>query len=166
MVNTQSETYIQQVLTCPAEKSWQIPQLRAQIFIHVFSLARSNSLFLHCFPSLMFLFSLFNVGNGGACFCSVVVVCSPPLFTVWSVRYLTRWQQELHLHREGGAQQYAQEWLTLLRHAPWLWWVEDSCRSNYSHWVEPQTADLYLILLSDHNDNLSWYNKQYFRPQL
>ena len=29
----------------------------------------------------------------------------------------------------------------------------DSCRSNYSHWVEPQTADLYLILLSDHNDN-------------
>ena len=34
----------------------------------------------------------------------------------------------------------------------------DSCKSNYSHWVEPQTvdfytADLYLLLLSDHNDN-------------
>ena len=27
------------------------------------------------------------------------------------------------------------------------------CAAHYSHWVEPQTADLYLILLSDHNDN-------------
>ena len=40
----------------------------------------------------------------------------------------------------------------------------DSFKSNYSHWVEPQTdfytADLYLILLSDHNDNLSKYNKK------
>ena len=40
----------------------------------------------------------------------------------------------------------------------------DSCKSNYSHWVEPQTvdfytADLYLILLSDHNDNFSKYNQ-------
>ena len=38
----------------------------------------------------------------------------------------------------------------------------DSCKSNYSHWVEPQTvdfytADLYLILLSDHNDNFRKY---------
>ena len=39
--------------------------------------------------------------------------------------------------------------------------VGDSCKSNYSHWVEPQTADLYLILLSDHNDNFS----NYFRLQ-
>ena len=31
----------------------------------------------------------------------------------------------------------------------------ESCTSNYSHWVEPQTADLYLILLSDHNDNFN-----------
>ena len=36
----------------------------------------------------------------------------------------------------------------------------DSCKSNLGHWVEPQTvdfytADLYLILLSDHNDNFS-----------
>ena len=40
----------------------------------------------------------------------------------------------------------------------------DSCKSNYSHWVEPQTvgfytADLYLILLLDHNDSFSKYNK-------
>ena len=41
----------------------------------------------------------------------------------------------------------------------------DSCKSDYSHWVDPQTvdlssADLYLILLSDHNDNFSKYNKR------
>ena len=64
---------------------------------------------------------------------------------------------------------YAQEWLTLFRHSPWLWLVVlisgavDSCRSNYSHWVEPQTvdlytADLYRILLSEHNYNFSKYN--------
>ena len=39
----------------------------------------------------------------------------------------------------------------------------DSCKSNYSHWVEPETvdfytADLYLILPSDHNDNFSKNN--------
>ena len=41
----------------------------------------------------------------------------------------------------------------------------NSYKLNYSHWVEPQTvdfytADLYLILLSDHNDNFSKYNKK------
>ena len=41
----------------------------------------------------------------------------------------------------------------------------DSCKSNYSHWLEPQmvdfkTAYLYLILLSDHNDSFSKYNKK------
>ena len=41
----------------------------------------------------------------------------------------------------------------------------DSCRSSYGHWVDPQTVDLYttdlyLILLSDHNDNISKYNKK------
>ena len=41
----------------------------------------------------------------------------------------------------------------------------DSFKSNYSHWVEPQTvdfymADLFLILLSDHNHNFSKYNKK------
>ena len=39
----------------------------------------------------------------------------------------------------------------------------DSCKSLYSHWVEPQivdfyTADLYVILLSAHNDSFSRYN--------
>ena len=42
----------------------------------------------------------------------------------------------------------------------------DSCKSNYSHWVEPQTvdfytADLYLVLLRDYNDNFSKYNYIY-----
>ena len=37
--------------------------------------------------------------------------------------------------------------------------------ANYSHWVEPQTveyyiADVYLILLCDHNDSFSKYNKK------
>ena len=43
-----------------------------------------------------------------------------------------------------------------------------SCKSNYSHWVEPQTvdfytADLYLVLLSDHNGNFSKYNPKYLQ---
>ena len=41
----------------------------------------------------------------------------------------------------------------------------DTCKSNYSHWVEPQTvdfytADMYPFLLSDNNDNFSKYNKK------
>ena len=41
----------------------------------------------------------------------------------------------------------------------------DSCKSNYSHWVDPQTVDFYiadpcLILLSDHNDDFRKYNKK------
>ena len=41
----------------------------------------------------------------------------------------------------------------------------DSCTSNDSHRVDPQTldlytADLYLILLSDHNDSFSKYNQK------
>ena len=45
---------------------------------------------LHCFSSSVFSFLLFDVGNGGAIFGSVVVVCSPPLFTVQACKYLTR----------------------------------------------------------------------------
>ena len=59
----------------------------ALIFILVFSLARSNSLFLYCLSSSVFLFLLFDVGNGGAFFSSVVI-CS--LFMVWVWIYLTR----------------------------------------------------------------------------
>ena len=160
VVKTQSETYIQQVLTCPAGKSWQIPQLLhlwndALIFILVFSLAQSSSLFWHCFSPSVFLFLLFDVNNGGTCLSSVVVVCSPPLLTVWAWTYLTRWEQTLHLCEGGDTSQ--------TRPLALIGCVEegavDFSKSNYSHWVELQTADLYLILLSDHNDNFSKYNK-------
>ena len=73
-----------------AAESLQIPQLPqhdAPMFIIVFSLAQSNSSFLHGFSSSVFLFLLFDMGNGGAFFGSAVVcspvVCSPPLFIVW-----------------------------------------------------------------------------------
>ena len=54
------------------------------------------------------------------------------------------------------ASRYAPEWLTLLRCSPLLWLVVLSQISGflqiiYGHWVEPQTAGQYLILLSDHN---------------
>ena len=97
-----SETYIQQVLTCPAEKSWQIPQLLylwndALIFILVFFLARPSSLFLLCFSSSVFLLLLFDVGDDGACFCCFLsdIVHSLSL----SLNYLTRWEQSLALFR-------------------------------------------------------------------
>ena len=49
----------------------------ALIFILVFSLAQSSSLFSRCFSSSVFLFLLFYMGNGGAFSGSVVVVvCS------------------------------------------------------------------------------------------
>ena len=38
--------------------------------------------------------------------------------------------------------------------------VVDFGKSNYSHWVEPQTADLYFILLTDHNDNFGKHNTE------
>ena len=122
----------------------QLPQLwnEAPIFVLVFSLARFNSFFVHCFSSSAFLFLLFDVGNGGAFFTSVVVVCSLPLFTVWACTYLPL---ALIGCIDPG--------------------VVYSCKSIYSHWVEPQTVDfytgdLYLILLSDHNDNFSKYITQ------
>ena len=131
--------------------------------------------FYSAFVLLSYISSL--VGNGGTCFCSVVVVvCSPPLFTVWVWSYLTRWEQILHLHGGGGLlRACAREWLTLPRHAPWLWsvvliqerWILTNQITYYSHWVELQTADLYLILLSDHNNNFSKYNqKNSYRVQL
>ena len=47
----------------------------------------------------------------------------------------------------------------------------DSCKSNKGHWVEPQTvdfytADLYLIVLSDHNYGFSKYKTHSYRLQL
>ena len=74
------------VLTCPAEKSWQVLQLLhlwndALIFILVFSLARSSSLFLLCFSSSVLLFLLFDRW-WWSLFLFCCCCCSPPLFTV------------------------------------------------------------------------------------
>ena len=81
VVKTQNETSMKQGSLpvqqksrqlCVALESLQIPQLLhlwndPLIFILVFSLARSSSLFLHCFSSSVFLSLLFDVGNSGAC---------------------------------------------------------------------------------------------------
>ena len=91
----------------------------APIFIQVFSLARSNSLFLHCFSLSVLLFLLFDVGNGGAFYCSVV---SPPLFAVW-VWAWTIWRGKNRYCVGEGHCPVHTEWLTLLRHSPWLWLV-------------------------------------------
>ena len=84
--------------SCSSLHLWNDPL----IFILLFSVARSNSLFLHCFSLSVFLCLLFDAGNGGAFFSSVVVGCSPPLFTIWAWKCLTRSEQTLHL-RWGGA---------------------------------------------------------------
>ena len=154
------------------------------IFILVFSLALSNSFFLYCFSLSVFLFLLFDVGNGGAFFSTVVVVCSLPLFTVWGWTYLTRWEQTLHLcgggalpstccMRERGCQQrmHPSEWHfsdTLLG-SDWLYLAG----SGGFLWIKPQplggasdTAYLYFILLTDHNDNFSKYYKNIYRLQI
>ena len=99
----------------------------APLFILTFSLAWSNSFFLHCFSASGFLFLLFDVGNGGAFFCSVVI-CSLPFFTVWPWMYVVRagtasaqgkGSADYALHEGGGLPLvYACEWLTLLGHSP------------------------------------------------
>ena len=106
----------------------------------------------------------------GAFFSSVVVVCSPPLFTVWAWTYLTRWEQQLHLCQGRGAASSICRRVTLLRHSPWLWLVVLTRKrwnfanqiraTGWSHRVDSYTADLYLIVLSDCDDNLMKYNKK------
>ena len=71
--------------------------------------------------------------------------------------------------REGGCQQCTKVIYTQTLPLALIGCIElgavDSCKSNYSHWVEPQTVDfytdnLYLILLSHHYDNFSKYDKK------
>ena len=62
------------------------------------------------------------------------------------------------------ASRYASEWFTPLRLPSALISCTKSggfLQINHGHWVEPQTADQYLILPSDHNDNFSKYNKNF-----
>ena len=128
------------------------------MFILVFSLARSNSLFLICFSSSVFLFLLFDGQWWG-----LFLLCCYCLFstTVSSVSLNIPDQvtavAALHQHRggRGGASSLCSRVIDTSQTRPLalIGCVEaevvDSDKSNYSNWVEPQTADLYLILLSD-----------------
>ena len=106
----------------------------ALIFILVFSLAWTNSFFLHCF---FFLFLLFDEGNGGHFLAllslSVLRHCLQfGLESIWpGKREEGRGAAQ---YRTGLPAAYAWEWLTLLRYSPWLWLVVlsqvDSCKSN------------------------------------
>ena len=116
----------------------------------------------------------FCLGKSGASFSSVVVVCSPPSFTVWAWTYLTRWKQTHRVCTAWGRGAASSICVRMINTSQTLslaliGCVEpgavDSCKSNYGHWVEPQivdfyTADLYLILLSDHNYSFSKDNKK------
>ena len=149
------------------------------IFILVFSLARSNSLYLHCFSLSVFLFLLIDVDNGGAFFGSVVV-CSPPLCElghIWSgkSKHCTCvGEGHFPVHTTWGRGTASSVCMRMTDTSQTLplaligcidLGTVDSSKSNYSHWVVPQTvdfytADLYLILLSDQNETFSKYNQK------
>ena len=123
-----NKTYMKQGFLLVQQKSRQLcvalESLQILLLLHliVFSLARSNSLFLHCFSSSVFLFCLFDVGNGGTFFSSVAF---PPLFTVWgwTWTYLTRWELTLpSCVREGHCQQVCTR-LIVTSDTSWLWLV-------------------------------------------
>ena len=148
----------------------------APIFVLVFSLARSSSFFLHCFASSVFLFLPFDMGSGGAnCGTGVLLLCCLPAIVSTLSLNLSDQVRAGAAWGRGLTAVYVWAWLTLLVHTlaqtlllALIGCVKtgavDSCKSNYSHWVEPQTVDFYtadldLILLSDHNHNFSKYNQ-------
>ena len=156
VVKTQSETYIQQVLTCPAEKSWQTRSSstteKKLIFILVLSLARSRSLFSLCFcSSSVFSVTWAMVGHVSALLL-LSVLCQ--VFTVWAWSIWPGESRRCTCVRGGGLT-HNSDWHfsdTLLG-SDWLYWV-------WGFWqirlvpLGGATADLYVILLSHHNDNL------------
>ena len=139
--NISSSLLVQQKSSqlCITLKSLKIPQLlhlwnEAPIFGRVFSLTQSKSLFLHFFSLSVFLFLLFDVGNGGAFLAllllSVLRHCLQfELKRIWpgKSRHCTC-AGEGHcpvcpVWGRRAASSICTEWLTLLRHAPWLWLV-------------------------------------------
>ena len=147
------------------------------IFILVFFLAWSCSFFLHCLSSSV-LFLLFDMANGGAFFC---LFAPAPLFTV-QARAEPIWPGESRFCVGEGHCSVRTVWGRGLPAALCVNMIDisqtlpsaligcvnsgaaDSCKQKYSHWVEPQTVDiftvdLYLILLSDHNDGFSKHKK-------
>ena len=115
-----------------------------------------------CFVSVQFvilihiflLFLLFDMGNGGAIFGPVVVVCSLPLFTVWII-----WPgKSRHCMGEGycpvcAASSVCKRVTEHFQTLPLalIGWIEPGAADfewNYGHWVEPQTVDFHTADLS------------------
>ena len=135
----------------------------APIFLLVFSLARSNSLFLHCFSSSYFLpLTWAMVGHVSALLSSILCHCLQ-----FGLKLDLNWPGESRhcacVRRADGRTCMRVTDTSQTRPLALIGCVDpgeaDSCKSKYSHWVEPQTADLHLILLSNHNDNFSKYNQ-------
>ena len=124
--------YQAEVLTCPAEKalillspyksrSSSTSEMKLRYF--PFFLSGSDQFFL--FTLLFFVTVLVSPlwrGQWWGIFqlcCFSAIVHSMCL----SLNYLTRWEQSLHLRGRDTASRCGWEWLTLLRHSPWLWLV-------------------------------------------
>ena len=121
----------------------------APIFILVFSLARSNSFFSHCCSSSVFLFLLFDVGNGGAFCCSVA---SLPSFTVWV------WFDQVRVGtaRGRGTAQYV---LCKERRLPaaytWAWLTLGSWQTS----ICPQHSNRFITTINYNIDNHNKYTQ-------
>ena len=146
-------------------------------FIIVLPLAWSNSLFLHCFSLSVFLFLLFDMDNGGA-FISALLLLSV-LHHCLQFGFASIWlgksrcctcagEGHCPVHAVWGRRAAGSVCMRVIDTSQTLSLAligcfepggVDSCKSNYSHRVEPKavdfyTADLFLILLSDHTDNI------------
>ena len=196
VVKTLNETYIEGVLTCPADtqptlpRSWVLtspaapPPLKwsSDISPCFLSCLVQFSLFTPLFFVSLLMSSLLN-GQWWGIFwlfcCLALCHCLQlglELQHVWPGKswHLARrggalpgrsCMQEVGCHREHTRLIDTSQTLPLALIGCVDPGAVDSCKSNCSHWVEPQTvdfytADQYLIPLSDHNENSSKYNKK------
>ena len=183
--NIEWNIYKAGVLTCPAEKSLQIPQIPPPLKwcsdIYPCFLSGSVQFFLITllyFLTLFFFFSLTRVMVGHFLALLLYWCCLQfELDPIWpgNSRHCTC-AGEGHCWAcaawgRGAASSVCTRMIDTSQTLPLalIGCVDlgavDSCKSNYSHWVEPQTvdfytADLYLILLSYHDDNFSKYKKK------
>ena len=136
------------------EKSLQIPQLPPPLkwcsdVYPSFHLGWSNSFFLQCFSSSVFLFLLFGIGNGGAffCCCFSTIVYSLSLNRTAPVQ--GRANAQYVLQGRGAVSSICTRMINTSQTLPLALigcidsGVVDSCKSKYSHWVELQTMDFY-----------------------
>ena len=168
-----------------ALESLQIQQLPPPLkwCSNIYPCFLSGSVQFLVFTLLLFvslLISSFWHGQWWGIFFVSVVVCSPPLFTVWVWTYLTRyekapvqWRGTAHytLYEGGGCQQRMDECYWHFSDTPlgsdWLYLAGSGWFLQIK--LQPlggaTDSDLYPILLADHNYNLSNHKKKY-RPQL